>query len=69
MRKRIYADTSVIGGCFDEEFKKVSEILVNLGWPFQNLVDSDNGTTGNLGPSLQVETLSQQKVLETKSTS
>lgn len=29
MRKRIYADTSVIGGCLDEEFKKVSEILIN----------------------------------------
>lgn len=29
MKKRIYIDTSVIGGCFDEEFKIWSEQLMN----------------------------------------
>ena len=28
MRLRIYADTSVIGGCFDEEFKNASRLLI-----------------------------------------
>jgi predicted nucleic acid-binding protein len=29
MRQRIYTDTSVIGGCFDEEFGTISEELIN----------------------------------------
>jgi hypothetical protein len=29
MKKRIYTDTSVIGGCFDEEFADASEQLLN----------------------------------------
>ncbi|RLD10914.1 MAG: PIN domain protein [Chlamydiae bacterium] len=30
MKKRIYTDTSVIGGCFDDEFKKGSRALFNM---------------------------------------
>jgi len=28
MRLRVYIDTSVIGGCLDEEFKEASEKLI-----------------------------------------
>jgi len=29
MKQRIYIDTSVIGGCFDDEFEKWSNSLLN----------------------------------------
>ena len=29
MQKKIYVDTSVIGGCFDDEFSKYSNILID----------------------------------------
>jgi hypothetical protein len=29
MRQHVYTDTSVIGGCFDEEFGTISEELIN----------------------------------------
>ena len=28
MKRRIYADTSVIGGCVDAEFEKASQLLM-----------------------------------------
>jgi len=29
MQKKIYVDTSVIGGCFDNEFSKYSNLLID----------------------------------------
>ena len=47
MKPRVYIDTSVIGGCFDEEFRLWSEKLFDefragtkvVSWNFQQIVN------------------------------
>jgi hypothetical protein len=37
MRLRVYIDTSVIGGCLDEEFAEESKALL-VSWNFKHIV-------------------------------
>ena len=40
MKPRIYADTSVLGGCEDDEFRDPSRRLdVLVSWNFRHIVD------------------------------
>lgn len=39
-KTQVYIDTSVIGGCFDEEFNKYSNILINeiMSWEKSGII-------------------------------
>jgi len=39
MRFRIYTDTSVLGGCEDEEFADVGRVDVLVSWNFKHIVN------------------------------
>jgi hypothetical protein len=42
MRQCIYADTSVIGGCFDQEFKEGSKIISISDLTLKEIENSPN---------------------------
>ncbi|MCL4483473.1 MAG: hypothetical protein M1445_12840 [Bacteroidetes bacterium] len=41
MKLRVYIDTSVVGGYFDDEFEDVTQLDVLVSWNFKHIVNYD----------------------------